>query len=108
MRSPSIAPTRDPIHFVLCDFGKLGLAYLETQPVTTEAQVVDGILHGQFDHPVQVIAVSVDEGWCRDVSEDIAGLVVEKARTEDYSLPAGARRFVENYLDEELEPELCA
>lgn len=108
MRSPSIAPTREPVHFVLCDFGALGLAYVETQPVTTEAQVVDGILHGQYDDPVEVIAVSVDEGWSRDVSEDVAGLVVEKARAEDYSLAEGARRFVEKHLDEELEPELCA
>jgi hypothetical protein len=108
MRSPSLAPTREPVHFVLCDFGTLGLAYVETQPITTEAQVVDGILHGQYDAPVEVIAVSVDEGWSRDVSEDIAGLVVAKARQEDYSLAEGARRFVENHLDEELEPELCS
>lgn len=108
MRSPSLAPTREPIHFVLCDFGKLGLAYTETQPVVTEAQVVDGILHGQYDDPVEVIAISVDEGWARDVSEDIAGAVVAKARAENYSLPEGARHFVEKHLDEELEPELCA
>jgi hypothetical protein len=108
MRSPSIAPTREPVHFVLCDFGTLGLAYVETQPVLNEAQVVDGILHGQYDEPVEVVAVSIDEGWARDVSEDIARLVVEKARAEDYSLPAGVRRFIEKHLDEELEPELCS
>jgi hypothetical protein len=108
MRSPSLAPTRDPVHFVLCDFGKLGQAYVETQPVMIESQLVDGILYGQYDDPVEVIAVNVDEGWARDVSEDIARLVVAKARSEDYSLAEGARRFVEKHLDEELEPELCA
>jgi membrane protein required for beta-lactamase induction len=112
MRSPSLAPTRDPVHFVLCDFGKLGQAYVETQPVMIElmieSQIVDGILYGQYDDPVEVIAVNVDEGWARDVSEDIAGLVVAKSRSEDYSLAEGARRFVEKHLDEELEPELCA
>lgn len=108
MRSPSLAPTRDPVHFVLCDFGKLGRAYVETQPVLPESEVVDGILYGQYDNPVEVIAVSIDEGWAHDVSEDIAGLVVEKARAEDYSLAPGARRFVEKHLDEELEPELCS
>jgi hypothetical protein len=41
------------------------------------------------------------------VSEDIAGLVVEKARSEERSLPAGARKFVEKH-DEEVEPELCS
>jgi hypothetical protein len=108
MRSPSLAPSRDPVHFVLCDFGRLGQAYVETQPVINESQVVDGILYGQYDDPVEVIAVNIDEGWARDVSEDIAGLVVAKARIEDYSLAEGARRFVEKHLDEELEPELCA
>lgn len=108
MRSPSLAPSRDPVHLVLCDYGSLGLAYAETPPVMTEAKVVEDILHGQYDTPVEVIAFSTDEGWARDVSEDIAGLVVEKARSEDRSLASGARAFVERHLDEELEPELCA
>jgi hypothetical protein len=66
MRSPSLAPSRDPVHhLVLCDFGKLGLAYVETSPTLTEAEVVEGILHGQYDEPVEVVAFSVDEGWAR-------------------------------------------
>lgn len=108
MRSPSLAPSRDPVHLVLCDFGKLGSAFVETAPVTTEGEVVEGILYGQYDSPLEVIAFDVDEGWSRDVSEDIAGLVVERARSEERSLPPGARAFVELHLDEELEPELCA
>jgi hypothetical protein len=43
-------------------------------------------------------------GW----SEDIAGLVVERARSERCPLAKGARTFVEKHLDEELEPELCS
>jgi hypothetical protein len=107
MRSPSLAPSRDPVHLVLCDFGKLGLAYAETAPVTTEREVVEGILHGQYDTPLEVIAFDVDEGWSRDVSEDVAGAVVEKARSEERTLAPGARAFVEKHLDEEVEPELC-
>ena len=109
MRSPSIAPlgpTHTPVHLVLCDFGRLGRAYVETEPVTTEAEVVENILTGQYDHPLEVVAFSVSEAWARDVSEDIAGLVVERARSEDRILSDGARRFVEKHLDEELEPEL--
>jgi hypothetical protein len=108
MRSPSLAPSRDPVHLVLCDFGKLGSAFVETPPVTTESEVVEGILHGQYDAPLQVIAFDVDEGWARDVSEDIAGLVIEKARREERSIPASARKFVEKHLDEEVEPALCS
>jgi hypothetical protein len=108
MRSPTLAPSQDAVHFVLCDFGKLGLVYVETQPVTTEGDVVDGIISGQYDAPVDVIAVNVSEGWACDVSEDIAGMVVEKARADGRQLHAGARAFVEKHMDEELEPELCA
>jgi hypothetical protein len=70
--------------------------------------VVQAILHGQYDTPVEVVAFSTDEGWARDVSEDVAGAIVEKARSEELTLHAGARAFVEKHLDEELEPELCA
>jgi len=109
MRSPSIAPlgpSAAPVHLVLCDFGKHGLAYVETEPVTTEADIVHNMLTGQYDDPVDVVAFSVGEGWARDVSEDVAGAVVERARAEERTFPEGTRRFVEKHLDEELEPEL--
>jgi hypothetical protein len=110
MRSPSIAPlgpTAEPVHLVLCDFGRLGTAYVETEPVNTESEVVRNMLSGQYDRPLEVIAFSIAEGWARDVSEDIAGLVVAEARMHEQRLPEGARRFVEKHLDEDLEPELC-
>lgn len=96
------------MHLVLCDFGRQGTAYAETDPVTTEREVVDGIITGEFDKPIEVLAFDVSEGWIRDVSEDVAGLVVERARSEHKTLGAGAQKFVEKHLDEELEPELCA
>jgi len=105
--SPAVGPVSEPVHLVLCDFGKQGTAYVETEPVTTEREVVENIMGGQYDHPLQVVAFSVSEGWARDVSEDIAGLVVERARTAKRTLSHGARLFVEKHLDEELEPELC-
>jgi len=108
MRSPSLAPSRDPIHLIMCDFGKMGLAYVETPSVMTEHDVVQGILRGEYDKPVEVVAFSSDEGWARNVSEDIAGLIVERARAAQHPLTAGAQAFVEKHLDEELEPELCA
>lgn len=108
MRSAPLVPTNETVHMVLCDFGKQGLAYVETQPYTTEREVVDGILFGQYDNPVDVVAFNASEGWARDVSENIAGLVIERARSEQLTLPEGARAFVEKELDEDVEPELCA
>jgi hypothetical protein len=109
MRSPSLAPAFDEaVHLVLCDFGKQGLAYVETEPLTTEQNVVSNMLAGQYTHPVQVLAFNVAEGWSRDVSEDIAHEVLERARQENRIIPAGTQEFLEDLLDEELEPELSA
>lgn len=109
MRSPTLAPGfEEPVHLVLCDFGRLGLAYKETDPVTTERSVVEGMLSGDYHKPVQVVAFSVSEGWARDVSEDIAHEVLEAARKQSRVLPAGTQHFLEELLDEEVEPELTA
>ena len=109
MRSPTLAPGfEDPVHLVLCDFGRLGLAYKETDPVTSERTVVENMLAGDYDTPVQVVAFSVSEGWARDVSEDVAHEVLELARRESRVIPAGTQKFLETLLDEELEPELTA
>lgn len=109
MRSPSLAPAFDEaVHLVLCDFGKQGLAYVETEPLTTEQNVVSNMLAGQYTHPVQVLAFNVAEGWSRDVSEDVANEVLERARKENRVIPAGTQEFLEDLLDEELEPELSA
>jgi len=88
---------------ILCDFGKNGTAYVETDPVKTEASVVADLVSGEHDHPIEVVAFSIAEGWARDVSEDIARAVVDRARSEGRRLPAGTRDFVERHLDEELE-----
>ena len=111
MRSPPISPVEPfaaPVHLVLCDFGKLGSAYVETEPVMTEAAVVANMLAGEYDQPLEVVAFNVSEGWSRDVSEDIARLVVDRARAEGRTIPTASRRFIEEHFDEELEPELCS
>ena len=107
MRSPSIAPDHDTVHLILCDFGKLGIAYVETDAISRAEDAADKIASGEYTKPLEVIAFNVNEGWSRNVSEDIAGIVVEKARAEQNTLPKSAREFVEKHLDEELEPELC-
>ena len=104
--TPSLGPTLEAVHLVLCDFGKLGTAYVETEPVMTETMVVENMLAGQYDHPLEVVAFNVAEGWARDVSQDRAALVVEHARSYERSLSNETRLFVEKHLDKELEPEL--
>ena len=49
-----------PIHFVLCDFGAAGRAYMETDPNTASAtHIVENLLNDQYEQPLQVIAVDL-------------------------------------------------
>ena len=40
------------------DFGKLGSAYVETEPIITEADVILNLLTGQYDASLEIMAVS--------------------------------------------------
>ena len=108
MRSRSIAPVHETVHLILCDFGKLGIAYVETDAIFRAEDAAAKIARGEYTNPLEVIAFNVDEGWCRNVSEDIAGIIVEKARAEENTITLSARTFVEKHLDEEVEPDLLA
>ena len=73
--SPSIAPNgleRD-IYLVLDDFGRLGRAWRETDEAgASRPTLVRNLLEGQYENPVRIVAFNVAEGWCRDVTLDIA------------------------------------
>src|SRR5262249_57415778 len=72
MSPASFTPEQD-LHFVLCDFGRSGQAYVETDPSQADAStIVRNLLEGQYNRPVRVLALNVEEGWVRDVSEVIA------------------------------------
>jgi hypothetical protein len=91
MSPESLAPELD-LHFVLCDFGRSSQAYVETDPTEADAStIVRNLLQGQYDRPVRVLALNVEEGWVRDVSEIIAAKVQDVARREEQGLTAGTR-----------------
>lgn len=52
--------------------------------------MAENILLGEYDRPLNVVALSLAEGWAGDVSEDIAGMVVERTRSEQRSLVEGS------------------
>ena len=57
-----------------------GLAYVETDPAEADAEIiVEYLLHGQYERPLRVLAVNVDEGSAGDVSEAIATKVSDFA-----------------------------
>jgi hypothetical protein len=87
------------MHLVLCDFGTSGVAYVETDPSEAdETTIVRNIINGQYDRPKQVLALNPAEGWCRDVSEDIARRVLQVAEKERSTLTPGTRAFLEDQL----------
>jgi hypothetical protein len=99
MSPVSLVPEQD-LHFVLCDFGRSGQAYVETDPTEADASsIVRNLLQGQYDRPVRVLALNVEEGWVRDVSEIIAAKVQDVARREEQGLTAGTRAFIEAHYD---------
>ena len=80
MSPASFTPEQD-LHFVLCDFGRSGRAYVETDPSQADAStIVRNLLNGQYNRPVRVVALNVEEGWVRDVSQVLAAKVQEVAR----------------------------
>src|SRR5262245_216343 len=92
MPSPPLAPTFDQtLYFVLCDFGRFGAVFVETDPAQTDEQtIIQDIATGQHERPLRVIACNPAEGWCRDASVQIAESVAEIDH-----LTSGARAFAE-------------
>jgi hypothetical protein len=87
------------VHFVLNDFGGLGRAYVETDEAEADqATIVDNILSGQYSSPLRVIAVNTTEGWARDVTEDIAHAVLDRARSDHRPIADSAQEFLERVL----------
>jgi hypothetical protein len=98
--SPVSLVSEQDLHFVLCDFGRSGQAYVETDPTEADAStIVRNLLGGQYDRPLRVLALNVEEGWVRDVSEIIAVKVRDMARREGQGLPVGTRAFIDAHSD---------
>ena len=103
--SPSIVPGADEarsaaIYFVLNDFGDaLGRAWPEADEDQTDREtVVLDLLVGQYSNPVQVIACNAAQGWCRDVSEEIANELADLIAIDDRDIPPWLEGFIEEHV----------
>jgi hypothetical protein len=93
--SPALA-----LVFEECDFGRSGQAFVETDPTQADAStIVRNLLDGQYNRPVRVMALNVEEGWVRDVSQVIAAKVRDVARRDGQGLTGGTRGFIEAHSD---------
>jgi hypothetical protein len=100
--TPSLVPDFDvTVHIVLDDFGRAGRVYRETDEARASlSDVIDDLLTGQFNNPLRVIALNTAEGWSRDVSEDIAWEVLNRAVKESKPLPSTTRGCVKFHVGE--------
>ena len=78
--------------------GKRPRAWPEADEDRTDRETVIGhLLAGQHSNPVQVIAFDVAQGWCRDVSEDIANELADLIAIDGRDVPTWLEDFIEEH-----------
>jgi hypothetical protein len=93
------------LYLVLEDFGPLGRAFLETDLAEADRKTIIGnFISGQYQNALRVISLNIGEGWSRDVSEDIAVEIIDRAYDAEDTLTEGTKRFIDRHLDGERRP----
>jgi hypothetical protein len=97
---PSLVPNYDvTVYIVLDHFGRLGSAYRETDEEQTDLEnVINNMLHGEYNDPMRVVAFNTAEKWSSDVSEDVAWEVLKRASAQGLPLPTSTRSFCEFHV----------
>ena len=99
--TPSLVPVSESsdVYVVLDALPTFGRVWRElSEEAANQETVLKLIANGEFHGPVRVIVFNTAEGWSRDVSEAIAGALLEREASEG-DLSESARRFVEQVLD---------
>jgi hypothetical protein len=87
------------VYLVLNDFGHLGRAFLETGVAEADREtVIHNFIGGQYSNAIRVIAFNTGEGWSRDVAEEIAGEVIDRAFDADDALSEATKRFIDRHV----------
>ena len=91
-------PNDATVYLVEEDFGQLGRAYRETDAAEADREtIIRNFISGQYKNALRVVAFNIAEGWSRDVSEDIANEVLDRAYDADDTLSEGTKRFIDRY-----------
>lgn len=103
---PPALPDNDvTVYLVTEDFGPLGRAVLETDLAEADREtIIRNFIAGQYENPLRVVSFNTAEGWSQDVSEDIAGEIIDRAYDADEVLTEGTKRFVDRHIDLERRP----
>ena len=98
---PSIVPfgASQDVFLVLDQFGgRLGRAWRETDEEDTDYNtLIRHLLEGQCNNPVRVVAFNTDEGWSRDVSDDVADELRERCAESGEEIPIFLLDFLERH-----------
>ena len=86
-------------YLVIEGFGDRGPSFLETDVAQADrATIVSNMISGESRDPLRVVAFNTVEGWSRDVSEEIAYDVLDRAYNADTTLSAAAKRFTDRHV----------
>jgi hypothetical protein len=101
-RSPSISPPPpddQDVYLVFDDLGKpLGRTWRETPEGRTDRDaVVADLLDGQFNEPVRIVAFNTKAGWSRDVSRELAELILQGRNDDGFDVPPFLQTFIERH-----------
>jgi hypothetical protein len=87
------------VYIVVEDFGANGRSFLETDVAEADLDtIIRNMISGEYRNPLRVVAFNTAEGWSRDVSEDVANEVIDRAYDADTTLSLGAKRFVDRHV----------
>jgi hypothetical protein len=95
--TPSIVPAGEDqsVYLVFDDFGHHGRCWRETDEGATDLEtVITDLLDDQYKNPVRVIGFNTAEGWCRDVSADVAVELCRRCNLQSLELPENVQEFV--------------
>ena len=98
---PGLVPNYDVnVYIVLDHFGRLGPAYRETDEEQADLEnVINDMLHGEYNDPKRVLAFNTTEKWSSDVPEDVAWEVLKPVASQRLALPASTRSFCEFHVE---------
>lgn len=99
-------PENDVIAYIVVeDLGPLGRSFRETDlSEATRDTIIRNFISGQYENALRVVAFNTAEGWSRDMSEDVAGEIIDRAYDADETLTEGTKRFIYRYIDIERRP----
>ena len=102
---PADLPDNDVTIYLVLDDNRGGLAYVRTALDEADLEtIIRNFVAGKYDGARRVGAFNAAEGWSRDVSEDIAGELIDRAYDADETLTEGTKRFIDRHVDQEGRP----